>query len=190
MTQLGIIGNIEKVAEEIHDLKMKSLEIITGTEKVAEEIRDYSRSQIELWQRIPLLALEADGRTGFNGKYSNAYYNGFWELNGSVRSVKEHYLVYVDLSNGELVDAHLASSAVYACDSYIPKKSVLKPARNKEVLQLAFNLDELDAQEIVTSLEKESKEAYPSYCDLTKHEEWRTKTRAELNLPEFYVRQR
>ena len=117
---------------------MELLEIIANVEKVVEEIRDYSKSQIKLWQRIPLLALEADGRTGFRGNYSKAYHNGFWALDGSFSD--GHYLVYVDLSNGELVDEY-----------------VLKPARNKEVLQLVFNLEELDAQKIVTSLEKNPK---------------------------------
>ncbi len=134
---------------------MKSLEIIANAEKVVREIHDYSRSQKELWQRIPLLALEADGRTGFSDNYSRAYHNGFWALEGSVSS--GHYSVYVDLATGELVDAYSASRSFSVCDIDVPKDSTLKPARNVEVLNLAFNLDELDAQKIVASLEEQAK---------------------------------
>ncbi len=85
---------------------MKPLEIVTGAEKIVEFVRDYSRSQKEFWQRIPLLALEADGRDGFYDNYYRAYRQGFWALQSSVS--RGYYSVYVDLSTGELVDAYSA----------------------------------------------------------------------------------
>ena len=165
---------------------MSPLETIVAAEKVVKDMRDYSRSQKELWQRIPLLALEADGRTGFSDNYSRAYRSGFWALDESVSG--GDYLVYVDLATGELVDAYSASSSISVCDVDVPKDSALTPAREEEVLKLALNLDGLDAQQIVTSLEEEARAPYSSYYDLKEQEAWRTETRTELNLPQFYVR--
>ncbi|MDP3640785.1 MAG: hypothetical protein Q8R53_06340 [Nanoarchaeota archaeon] len=164
---------------------MNPLEIIANAEKVVEDIHNYSRSQKELWQKIPLLALEADGRTSSNGNYYRAYHSGFWGLDNGSDQCRS---VYVDLATGELVDAYSAFSHFFPGDVAVPKKSVLKPAREEEVLKLAFNLEELDAKNIVASLEEEAKERYSSYYNLKEQKGWRDELRTKLHLPEFYVR--
>lgn len=165
---------------------MKPLEIVASAEQVVETVRDYARSQKKFWQKIPLLALEADGRKGFSDNYSRAYKSGFWALNGSING--GHYSVYVDLATGELVDSYFASNSFSVCDSDVPKDSTITLARNEDILKLVFNLEELDAKKIVSSLKKGAKEKYSSYYNSKEKEAWRNKTRVELNLLEFYVR--
>jgi len=153
---------------------MDSAKMIKNVEKVIEDIRNYTTSQKELWQKVPLLALEADGRTGFKDNYSRAYNHGFWALEGSVNN--GYYSVYVDLATGDLINP------------YVSLNRVFEPAGKESVLKLALNLNELDAQRIVTNLEEKAQKPYSSFYNLDKHEEWRNETRAKLNLQEFYVR--
>jgi hypothetical protein len=155
-------------------------EIVAEADKVIESIRDYSRSQKELWRRVPLLALEADGRSGYCDSYSMAYRQGFWPLAAAP--------VYVDLASGELLDAYAASGSISICDLDVPKDSVIKPARNADVLRLAHNPGELDATRLIRSLEEHASQAYPSYYKAEEQETWRRKRKAELNLAELYVR--
>ena len=166
---------------------MKSLEIIASAKKIVEEISNYSKSQKNLWQKIPLLALEADGISGFNDNYSRAYREGFWALEGSID--ENGYSIYVDLSSGELIDAYSASKVFSICNLKISKNSMLEPAQKEKILKLAFNIKELNAQNIVNSLKKESKQPYSSYYDSSKQKKWRTKTKTELNLPKKYTRE-
>ncbi len=165
---------------------MKQLKIIADAEKLAEGIRNYSKAQKKLWQRVPLLALEADGRDGFLDNYSRAYDTGFWALEAGIRD--GCYSVYVDLATGELVDAYSASGGFSVCDIDVPKESKIKPAGKEDVLTLAFRLDELDARKLVNSLERKAKEPYPSYYNPEEQEAWRDKKRKELNLQELFVR--
>ena len=153
---------------------MDSAKIIKNVEKVIEDIRNYSTSQKELWQKVPLLALEADGRMGFKDTYARAYNQGFWALEGSVNN--GYYSVYVDLATGDLINFYASLNQVF------------EPAGEGSVLKLALNLNELDAKRIVTNLEEEAKKPYSSHYNPDKHEEWRDKKRAALNLQEFYVR--
>jgi hypothetical protein len=166
---------------------MHLLDIIAhDAEKVVKEIKDYSRMQKRFWQKIPLLALEADGRTGFLGIYSTAYKEGFWALNSSIKDGK--YSVYVNLATGDLIDAYNASGSFSVSDIDVPKKSKLVPASKKDILTLAFNLHELDAKRIIAQLMDEAQIPYPSYYNSEKQEAWRKKTRKELGLKEDYVR--
>lgn len=72
-------------------------------DELVENIREYSLSQKEEWQKIPMLALEAEGRTGYSDTRSRAYTQGFWALEPATRNGK--YQAYVDLATGEIVDA-------------------------------------------------------------------------------------
>ena len=153
---------------------MDSAKMIKNVGKVIEDIRNYTTSQKELWQKVPLLALEADGRTGFKDNYSRAYNHGFWALEGSINN--GYYSVYVDLATGDLINPYSSSDQAF------------EPAGEERVLKLALNLNELDAQRIVTNLEEKAQQSYSSHYNPDKHEEWRNETRAKLNLQEFYVR--
>src|SRR5437868_1807610 len=74
-----------------------------ATSELVEVKRRWCRQQAPLWRRIPEAAIAADGITGYTDRHSYAYHQGFWQLYSST-SVG-HYRVYVDLSNGELIDA-------------------------------------------------------------------------------------
>jgi hypothetical protein len=101
------------------------------------DIRAHVRAQRDLWRQVPLAALEADGRTGFNDNYSRAYYHGHWALDASlgVGGVRG-YTAYIDLASGELVNA------------YDPKRK----APDDAVLALALTMDDLDASKILAFL--------------------------------------
>lgn len=166
---------------------MNPLEILADAVKIVENIQGYSREQKKLWQRIPSLALEADGRTGFSDAYSMAYHKGFWALNAGIEE-DGCYSICVDLATGELVQAYSALSDFCQCNSEKPKKSKLIPARRADILTLAFSLDELDAPEIINRLKEKAKKPYCSCYDSKKQAEWRDGLRKELNLKEIFVR--
>jgi len=117
-------------------------QLITKRRSLVKDICDYSISQKNLWRRVPYLALEADGRTGFGDNYSRAYNGGFWALDGSI--VNGGYEVYVHLTTGNLVDAYFASNSLSVSGVDIRKESKLKRAKDSSILGL--DLDELDAQ--------------------------------------------
>ena len=75
--------------------------IFENAQNLIKEIRKYSESQKDLWRRVPLLALEADGRTTYSTKYNRAYTMGFWPLESSLE--EEVYTVIVNLENGKLI---------------------------------------------------------------------------------------
>ncbi len=60
-------------------------------------IRQFIKSQKKLWQKIPYLALQADGRGGFSEHYNRAYTIGYWGIHTVIG------LVYIDCANGRLV---------------------------------------------------------------------------------------
>ncbi|MDP3734090.1 MAG: hypothetical protein Q8R37_02585 [Nanoarchaeota archaeon] len=151
---------------------------------LVEKIREYSLSQQQQWQRVPYLALMADGRSGFNGNYSRAYHQGYWALESSCKS--GYYNVYVDLDNGNLVDAHHAASSIDLFDVDIPKESKSVPANEDEIITL--DLDNLDARSLVRMLQQQAQEPYPSYYKAEEQEAWRRKTLQELDLKPIYTR--
>ena len=71
--------------------------------ELVERIRKYSRSQKEDWRKVPMLALEAEGRTGYSDNRSRAYMQGFWALEESVKD--GYYRAYIDLETGDIVKA-------------------------------------------------------------------------------------
>ena len=145
--------------------------IRTEADKVIFDIRELSRRQKDLWQRVPYLALQADGRSGYSDNYSRAYREGYWALDASVRSGL--YSVYVDLENGKLVNPA------------VPKKL----ASDEDVLMLAFSLEQIDARAIVTDLYKRGKEHTWRGYDSGKQEAWRDSMQKAYKLrPDSYKR--
>ncbi|OGF28083.1 hypothetical protein A2303_00780 [Candidatus Falkowbacteria bacterium RIFOXYB2_FULL_47_14] len=96
-------------------------------------IRDYCRAQKGLWQRIPWLALMADGRGGFSPTKGRAYREGYWMIFSSGRANGPFCTVEVDCENGEL-DARL----------------------NSDIVKLIDHLDELNAAKIIAELKIET----------------------------------
>lgn len=151
---------------------------------LVEKIKDYSQSQQKQWQQVPYLALQADGRSGFNGNYSRAYHTGYWALKSSVHNGDYH--VYVDLATGNLVNAYHASSSVCIFDADIPKESKQVPAAEDEIITL--NLDHLHVRGLVRMLQQQAQMPYPSYYKPEEQEAWRQETLEKLNLELIYTR--
>ena len=78
-------------------------QLLEDRRKLAEAMRNYSRSQKILWQQVPDLALEADGRSGYldethrNVLGIRALPSGTWDRT---------YHLFVDLETGDLVSGH------------------------------------------------------------------------------------
>lgn len=142
------------------------------THELAEAIRVYCREQREWWQRVPYLALQADGRDGFDGRSRAAYTTGYWAL---LHMEKHQYNdVDVDLATGELVHAY----------------DHPKSAGDEAVLLLAAKLQELDAVALVQELTKESKEPISPYMKDTNPPGWREEELEKLGLEPVYTRKK
>ncbi len=138
---------------------------------LSSDIRRFSRSQEKLWQQIPFLALQADGRSGHSEQYSRAYGYGFWALRSSESG--GYFTVYVDLENGDLVNPH----------------DLARQASIQDVLRLATTIEELDAKALIKKLEKEAGEKTWEGYDKEKKEAWRNDLFKKLNLkPKTYKR--
>lgn len=151
------------------------MDIPEEAKALVDKIRQYSRSQKELWQRIPLLALEADGRTGFSVKYAGVWRQGYWSLESSDEPMNG-YRVSVDLDDGELIDPFFLS---------INKK---RPALEGKIIQMGFSITELDASSIINLLKQEALEPYEKNFKPEVQDAWREKVRRELQLEEVFTR--
>lgn len=111
-----------------------------SVQDLVQDMRDWCESQVELWQQVPNLALEADGRTGFLGNWGYCYTYGFWRIWESTPR-GGYLLCSVDCVSGKL-----------ARDTASFKKGELVLASDKEVAQLLMRLDDIDAQKVVENL--------------------------------------
>jgi len=133
-------------------------------------VRSWVRSQKDLWQRVPYLALQADGRSGHLDKFAHAYYHGYWLLDASINN--GYYCVSVDLANGELID---------------PNKPTQK-ASDDSILVLVADIDALDAVKVVAYLEQASTEPTGRWYDEKEKRAWRESVLKETGLLPLYVR--
>ncbi|MBT3642838.1 hypothetical protein HN604_01785 [archaeon] len=118
--------------------------ISKSRDHLVEQIRDYSRSQKELWQQVPWLSYEADGRSSTLDPYvSRPYHDGTMEIH-LFSSFTMDCPIYVDLSNGELVRK---------ISSGLTREVKIISAENKYVFPIANSLERIDAQRIIDSLE-------------------------------------
>lgn len=73
-------------------------------ERIVRAIVEYSISQAPIWQQIPNLALEAEGRTGYSDGRQITYRSKIW------RTLQEHeiyggnYISCIDLTTGEILE--------------------------------------------------------------------------------------
>jgi hypothetical protein len=132
-------------------------------------IRQYSRDQKELWQQVPYLALQADGRSGYSDNYSRAYRTGYWALESSI--VKGYYNIFVDLSNGDLVNAIDESQFADA----------------EQIIKVAFHLEEIDACEIIDDLTAKAKSLPWKGYAKSAQDRWRKDLIKELDLKKRYT---
>lgn len=130
---------------------------------VARKVREISESQVSLWQKVPYLALQADGRTGYLDQYSRAYLQGYWAIESSIQG--SSYAVYVDLETGSLRNG------------YAPQLAAV----DKEIVRI--NLNELDAETVTRQLRELAKQPINAlfYNQLVRAN-WRKVVAAQLGL--------
>lgn len=146
----------------------KKHELTEKAEQLAREIRAYSESQVHLWQLVPNLALEADGRTGFSEYFIPCIEDGFWQITTGAG----HVLLSVDCATGRL--AHYYASR---------HQQKLVDARDDDVLWLATRMDEIDAAGIIGRLSAKAQMERPSYYSET---EWERAERRRVDAREKY----
>lgn len=139
---------------------MELTTISSSAKEIIQQLKEYTIAQQDSWERIPALALEADGRTGFSHLYNSAYHAGLWGINLEQRTVN------VNLFTGELL------------------------ATDAQALLFALEPEKLDARKIVASLEEKAKAPYASYYKPVEQEQWRARERSSIQTlsPEFYAR--
>lgn len=122
------------------DTKKEAIQVVLP--KLVKDVREWCESKAELWQRVPNLALEANGRSGYLDDYSYCYNFGFWRIWG--RSPRGQYLLCsVDCATG-----------VIAYDAESFRQGRLVVARDRDVLHLLDRLDEIDAELVIARLEE------------------------------------
>lgn len=148
-------------------------------------IRQYSRDQASLWQQVPNLALEADGRSGYNDTYSQAYREKTWPVlqqNGGYG----RYEAFVDLNTGEIIDFPHILDPIYMSDGEVDinTEEMRKPApaSDEKILRLAEHLDNLDAQSLVDHLQEAAQTPYFYAYKPQEIEQWRANLREEFGL--------
>ena len=115
------------------DLTVQAMELVSG-------IRTWCKSQVELWQQVPNLALEAEGRSGYLDQYSYCYHYGFWRIWAPDHRGSTVLLTSVDCASGEL-----------AVDVLFERKGLVLSSE-ADVLGLGAQLDDIDAAAIIEHL--------------------------------------
>jgi hypothetical protein len=160
------------------------------TQNLVQSVRDYSKAQVDYWKQVPSLALEADGRSGYNDDFARAYHYLTWPV------LQENitwgsYKAFVSLETGEIINYPRWLAPIGGHDGEIDinndetRKSEV--ADEDTVLRLANQLENLDAVALVDSLKKYAKTPYWRDYDPTKIIAWRKDLRKRLNLikPEY-----
>ena len=131
--------------------------------ELAERIREFVRSKKESWQKVPIVALMADGRTGYRDQYRFAYESGYWNLGG--------YASAVDLATGELITLHGVVGTMNPTLS-----------SDDHVIQYAANLDDLDAESILATLREEAEKSHSERYDVDEQIAWRAGIRTRYGV--------
>ncbi len=161
-----------------NDSTMSLVNMATAVEEsishLVEQVCAYSIAQKSLWQQVPWLALEADGRHGYNGAYSGAYSHGFWPLH-STNMTGPGYVGYVDLATGNLV------------------LSMTQPVRpsNARLACIACEPDLLNAQKLLDHLTTESVRPYFEHHDeqeIARITAWREELRTRFRVQKVFER--
>ena len=151
------------------DLREMKRTLGADVSSLAEELRMFSKAQKELWQRVPWLALQADGRSGYSDGYAFAYHKGLWRIEASVQN--SNYVVAIDCATGEPINIWQH-----------------KPASDLDLLHCMHKWKDFDAEHVVAELRKHGKAAHFSGYDAKKVEAWRAELVQKLGLKEVYVR--
>jgi|SRR3989344_2389519 len=109
-------------------------------QKLIRAIGRFSKSQKELWQKLPYLALEADGHNGYSPDLADIYRNGIWPVRSSIVPHSHHY-VCVDCATGELISGNAFRA-----------HGTIEPPDDGAVLRILFHLEELFARRVIDDL--------------------------------------
>lgn len=111
---------------------------------LAQEIREWCRSQTPTWQRLPYLALAANGSSRFHKSRISCYESGLWPVPASRAPGKAEVLCFVDCETGELCDE----------DAWFRDRCLVL-ASDLDIVQLSFHLADIDAGHLALMLEDE-----------------------------------
>lgn len=149
---------------------------ILGLEKIQKKsmalvksIRDYASEQREQWQKIPWLALQAEGKEGYDGDYRFCWEYGILKL-------KDH--LYVNLAGGEIlfVDKGRIDFPSDSCIlSLFPFSNILNADSHIEYLESIMNKEDMpfDGDSGVGAL-------------FESHEQWRRFTAERYGVDKIY----
>lgn len=152
-------------------------EIKAARDATVASVRAYCTSQVDLWRKVPWLALQADGRSGAMGSYERAYYDGLWAIDG-------HTIIsttFVDCDTGALVRLMQPQSNRYQ----------IVPAWDDRVLQLATKPGVLTASLAITSLTAKAaapRASYISKDEALKRDQLRAEIAHKYSVTEIYTR--
>lgn len=130
---------------------------------IGKDVIDYVKSQKDIWQKIPWLALQADGRGGYNSMYGLAYEYGLWSVSDCVN---------VDLVNGDLV------YAPYSVSNMSKNEFTLIPEIDASGLVCRKNY--WDAKDVISYLKERIEVEDTPYCGdggFRTNDEWRASFR-------------
>ncbi len=142
---------------------------------LVKEIRDFSRSQVDLWKRIPWLALEVNGRTGYDGWLNSASISGIWLVHALLPGDSGRVNALVDLLTGDLID----TAAFLQGGKFVPLK-------DDAVLQFCFAMDRLDASAIVHKLAADADKPHLAHVNVERQLALRENIRRRYNLKPMY----
>ncbi|MBX4210610.1 hypothetical protein KW783_01410 [Candidatus Parcubacteria bacterium] len=135
-------------------------------------VQEYCRSQVDLWRKIPWLALEADGRDGHNDIFSWAWAYGYWPIH-VVGDARSGYTIFMDLSTGKMVNAH----------------DQTRSPDEISLLIILSALENIDAMRITTMLTQEGKKSVKKYMGSSKDKrKWRKEMQKKYNVRTIFVR--
>lgn len=133
-------------------------------------VRRYSESQVESWRRVPLLALQADGRVGryyTNSWLEAAYMHGLWRIPASFKNVE----VFVDCDTGGIVGRQLEA------------------VEDKYILAIASKLSDIDAGKVIDELSGNAlQETAEESLEARLRRKWRQEIVIQEKIQERYVR--
>jgi hypothetical protein len=136
--------------------------------RLAQQLRTYLLVHRCDWRRVPYLALQADGRSGYIRAYAYAYTRGLWVIN-----LGRDYSPFVDCATGRVVTYELEEVG--------------------DRTLLSCGLDSLRADKVIAELEKRASNVALQYTDPPEHERreaWRKDLATEYKLQPLYVRRK
>jgi hypothetical protein len=152
--------------------------LLTHRTDLANEIRAFCKSQVSLWQRVPRLQLEVEGRDGGMRPQFQYQIIDFtsWMITKGMTG-PDVMRTFVDCTTGEL----------YRFDHVLRGPALEVDAR---VIALLDYLEEVDAAKVIQTLEAKIARPRPSWVseqEEAARAEMRTRIAARLRLPPIYV---